>query len=214
MFHERKQNPQESVDEFVEDLKRLFSKAYAEKSYVTPEAESMGETILANQFVAGLQPCLKARLMGTEGTFKTFDQLLLKARFEEVKSKELRSLNNATTTLPKLHVLQEPASKNSSASSGAKGDSRSWKCFNCGMEGHMKHECPYPKQSEADSEAHGCSTVATVTCGVPPVTQSQKHVEDLRQQLRSVEPLDVVEQAAATLHGVEASNESPKVPKN
>ena len=63
LFHERKQGPQESADDFAEELKRVFAKAYDGRSRGTPEAESMGETILANQFVAGLLPGLKSKLV-------------------------------------------------------------------------------------------------------------------------------------------------------
>ena len=40
----------------------------------------MGQSVLAYQFVAGLTGDLKAKLVGCEGTF---DELLVKARFEE-----------------------------------------------------------------------------------------------------------------------------------
>ena len=44
----------------------------------------MGRSVLVNQFTAGLLPHLKEKLVGEEGTF---DQLLIKARFEEAKKK-------------------------------------------------------------------------------------------------------------------------------
>ena len=46
----------------------------------------MGQSVLANQFVAGLRPELKAKVVGSEGNM---EQLLMKARFEEAKQKEL-----------------------------------------------------------------------------------------------------------------------------
>ena len=46
----------------------------------------MGQSFLANQFVAGLRPELKAKVVSSEGNM---EQLLMKARFEEAKQKEL-----------------------------------------------------------------------------------------------------------------------------
>ena len=50
-----------------------------------PQAERMGETLLVNQFVTGLRADLKRKLIGTEGSL---DELVLKARFEEAKTRE------------------------------------------------------------------------------------------------------------------------------
>ena len=44
----------------------------------------MGLTLLANQFFAGLQCDLKRKLIGVDGTL---DELILKARFEEAKTR-------------------------------------------------------------------------------------------------------------------------------
>ena len=38
-----------------------------------PEAEKMGQSVLANQFITGLRPELKGKIVGAEGTL---DQLL------------------------------------------------------------------------------------------------------------------------------------------
>ena len=48
-----------------------------------PQAERMEQTLLANQFVAGLRPVLKRKLIGVD------EELILKARFEEAKGREL-----------------------------------------------------------------------------------------------------------------------------
>ena len=45
----------------------------------------MGRAVLTNQFLSGLQPELKSKLAGQEGSF---DQLLARARFEEAKQRE------------------------------------------------------------------------------------------------------------------------------
>ena len=54
----------------------------------------MGRTVLAYQFVAGLLPDIRIKVAGTEGTF---DQLLMKARFEEAKLRDLGPLVQTPT---------------------------------------------------------------------------------------------------------------------
>ena len=48
--------------------------------------ETMGCTVLTSQFVAGLLPELKSKVAGSEGGFEL---LLVKARFEEAKLRDL-----------------------------------------------------------------------------------------------------------------------------
>ena len=83
MFHERKQQDKETVDEYAQELKRLFYKAYPRSQQCTREAEEMGKNVLSCQFLAGLKQSIKEKLLGTEGDL---DLLLTKARFEEAKN--------------------------------------------------------------------------------------------------------------------------------
>jgi len=48
LFHDRQQKPKETVDEYAEALKKLFVKAYSNLSRRGQEAESMGQSVLAN----------------------------------------------------------------------------------------------------------------------------------------------------------------------
>ena len=57
----------ESVDDYTQALRKLFKKAYSTVLRGEPEADSMGRTVLANQFVSGLQMELKSKVVGTEG---------------------------------------------------------------------------------------------------------------------------------------------------
>ena len=82
LFHDRKQGDNESVDKYTQDLKSCFYKAYPQSQQGIKAAESMGKSVLASQFVAGLIPALKPKVAGTEGGF---EELLVKARFEEAK---------------------------------------------------------------------------------------------------------------------------------
>ena len=83
LFHERKQkrDPPETVDTYAQELRKLFHRAYPTAQQ---EEGGMGENVLAYQFIAGLIDPLKAKLIGTKGTF---EELLTKARFEEARMK-------------------------------------------------------------------------------------------------------------------------------
>ena len=86
-YHERKQKTGESVDDYAQDLRKLFHKAYPITSRGSHETEQMGQTILSSQFVAGLLPDIKSKVAGVEGNL---EELLTKARFEEAKLRELK----------------------------------------------------------------------------------------------------------------------------
>ena len=86
LFHDRQQKPKEIADEYAMVLKKLFLKAYSNLAGEGQEAEVMGQSVLVSQLVAGLRPELKAKVVGSEGNM---EQLLMKARFEEAKQKEL-----------------------------------------------------------------------------------------------------------------------------
>ena len=76
LFHQRKQAEGESVDACVQDLRKLFYKAYPRASQGNEQAEDLGRSVLAYQFVTGLNSTLRIKVAGVEGTF---DELLVKA---------------------------------------------------------------------------------------------------------------------------------------
>jgi len=90
LFHVHQQGTKESVDEFSQGLRKLFARVYAGISQSGPEAEQIAQTVLANQFIIGLRPELKSKVVGTEGNL---DQLLAKAKFEEAKRRDLAELS-------------------------------------------------------------------------------------------------------------------------
>ena len=133
-FHDRRhQSANENVDEFAQELNKLFHKAYSNLIRGGAEAEAMGQSVLANQFILGLRPILKSKVVGTEGNL---EQLLVKARFEKPKHREL-SVGNLKKTPP---VTGSPPNPNTSSTS--RGFSRQQQgnradepkgCYNCGM---------------------------------------------------------------------------------
>ena len=86
LFHQCKQEEAETVDQYAQELRKLFYRAYPRASQATEEAEGFGRSVLAYQFVAGLKQNLQSKVAGVEGDF---EQLLLRARFEEAKIRDL-----------------------------------------------------------------------------------------------------------------------------
>ena len=102
-FHVRRQQPKESVDNYAQDLRKLFHRAYDVAQDAGSGAEEMSRSALAYQFVAGLKDKLKSKLVGRSGSF---EELLCKARFEEARLREMEASDEHTTNLPKTHHFQ------------------------------------------------------------------------------------------------------------
>ena len=70
LFHERKQKSKESVEEYAQDLNRLYQRAY-------PQSECRCRKDGTNCFdISGFKPEIRLKLAGHEGSF---EQLLMKA---------------------------------------------------------------------------------------------------------------------------------------
>ena len=209
-FHDRWQSTKESVDEFAQELKKLFRKAYFSLTKGGTEAEAMGQTVLANQFVSGLRSELKSKVVGFEGNL---EQLLVRARFEEAK---LRELSSRRSTAPVVPVSAPTPTRPSSANSNRNSANRSFaprnssgeakSCFNCGMVGHLKKSCPYSKSGTQEAPGRVTqknTSVANLT--VPSTTDDgskKQNVEDLRCALRKAELTAALEECTTTVHGV------------
>ena len=83
---DNKNQENQSVDEYAQDLRKLYQKAYSQVQKGSTTTQMMGKSLLAYQFVSGLLPELKVKVAGTEGDF---EHQLLKAQFEEAKIREL-----------------------------------------------------------------------------------------------------------------------------
>ena len=122
-----------SVDHYAQNLKQLFCWAYTSVQRESHEAESMAQSVLAYQFVAGLQHDIKLKLAGCEGTF---EQLLTRVQFEEARLRDIvkegRSSSNPQTS-PARVVSQDP--QKPSKQQPLRLDI---KCFSCGGMGHHK----------------------------------------------------------------------------
>lgn len=213
LFHDRQQGAKETVDDYAQALRKLYKNAYSGVLRGGTEAEEMGQTVLANQFVAGLRPDLKTRVVGTEGKL---EQLLLKARFEEAKRRELTTFKNnqAPPRKPGGGSIPSPPTKNHhnhaqdsrpTSNNTGKLDRGSKNCFNCGLSGHMMRACPYPKPKKGDKESHGRPGPATASiAGVEKSNQqTSKRIEELRNELHEAELAAAVDSKAATIRNIE-----------
>ena len=89
---------------------------------------------------------------------------MLKACFEEAKGKELAAKKAQTPEPKKTTSADEPSHRSTIlTSTGSKQSQRlnttmkatkinSWKCYNCGLDGHMTQTCPNPRST--GREAH------------------------------------------------------------
>ena len=97
----------------------------------------MGQSVLRYQFVAGLRPELKAKVVGCGSGF---EELLSKVRFEEARLREMTSARpepRESNTLSEKQRGQPPTQ--APLQGGSKGQTTSKTsrtCYTCGSVGH------------------------------------------------------------------------------
>ena len=215
VFHDRRQGPAETVDEFAQELRQLYAKAYAPVTRGTPEAEEVGQHVLTSQFVTRLRVDIQSAVVGLEGDM---DHLLMKAHFEETKRRELAAVRT-TCSIQKVSqsspiVLANSAWKSPSPfwktdppdTTVPKMNGSTRRCYNCGVSGHTAHACPYPKPSQRDGEATGRPVL--VVSVDERMNERGQHIEELRQELREAELADDVDKATPAAHNVSPTPES------
>ena len=216
LFHDRKQT-NETVDEYAQDVRRLFYQAYPRAQQGTQETEAMGRSVLAYQFVAGLKPNLKSKLAGVEGTF---DQLLVKARFEEAKLRDLSTQAAATTKAPTKDNLRKPYHTLTSAkptnqpgvvasNEERARDKTGNRCYHCHGTGHFQKNCPLrgraaPEESRGRNSGAGQKDMqrrvaALVADPDRDCQQKQERVMELRRALQEAEVDESLSEAVATM---------------
>ena len=207
-FHERKQQPTETVDEYAQDLRKLYAKAYAPAARSTPETEAMAQMVLASQFVSGLIPCLKSKIVGTEGNI---DQLLQKARFEEAKGKELSSQSRPNKPLLKKVKDRTVSSEGNSEVRSATEESTihaqqrsEGQCYNCGKVGHRARDCPQHSQRQSEATGPSATKPKSVAQRITSTDRQETRdkIADLKRQLQEAEAEDALQEASATISGI------------
>lgn len=124
--------------------------------------KEIGRAVLANQFVTGLHSELKAKVPGSDGDF---EQLLVKARFEEATLRDLatppptvksfhHSPGDRSNQLPWGNVAETPKRRNTYPNNPGVSPRSELKCYACGAGGHMASNCP-KNQRSGQEEAQG-----------------------------------------------------------
>ena len=129
----------ETVDQYAQDLKKLFLRAYPPRQREAPGAETMAQSVIAYQFVDGLLPEIKFKLAGCKGTF---EQPLSKAQFQEACLRDVAQTANtqpssgAHTPKPTtpVSVVSGQGGRNKSKTTTNKSDRR---CYTCEGTGHF-----------------------------------------------------------------------------
>ena len=150
LFHDRRQGEKESVDNYAQELRKLFYKAYPQTMQDATDLEDISKSILTlcNQFAARLLPSIKIKVAGTEGNF---DTLLTKARFEEANLRELGKSEPVPSKRqnPRFNTgigRQFPTNNISSNSS------TNTRCYKCGSLGHIASNCPLKGRQSRESQ--------------------------------------------------------------
>ena len=225
LFHERKQKASESVDAYAQDLCRLFHLAYPRARQGSQEAEDMGRSVLASQFVAGLLPDIKLKLAGVEGSL---DELLVKARFQEAKLRDLAGISSMVVTKkPSVPTSQHKGFVTNRVSENQVRSKPGIKCFHCQGTGHFPKHCPLkgravPEESRGRSQwmankERGARKVATigVTSGDQPVDEKTKkwqRIAELRRQLQEAEVEETMAEVVAMMHVLQPGEQENRVP--
>lgn len=197
-FHERRQKSGETVDDYAQELRKLFRKAYPTTARGSQETEQMGQTVLSSQFVAGLLPDIKSKVAGVEGDL---EKLLTKARFEEAKLRELAEARKTLTVKPKANSEPSPSAANP-APSGGTPTNKNVQCHACGAWGHKAFQCPKRDRGLSKEAKQQTRTVHALTTEESPETEKQGQVTNRKQQLIDAEVDAALGEATVTMHTV------------
>lgn len=199
LFSERRQKSGEVVDEYAQDLRRLFSLAYPGAASDDSAEGKMCKLVLASQFAAGLRTELKEKLTGVDGDI---EQLLVRAKFEEAKRRELR-LDRGDRSRSGTSANTEQggrAGTNGRQSDqphdrGRQRDLSQIICHHCGGKGHIARSCPLKRRAdprEAPGKREGSANMKEL---------SAHRTDGLDEELATLKTLGVHETAGGLVVG-------------
>ena len=164
--------------------------------------------------MVGLLPDIKAKIVGSEGDF---NQLLLKARFEEVKLCELGviqssppvSVTQNTPNIPRFTFISRQQ-----RSSGARLNYNvSPRCYNCGSTFHLIRQCSHlvkNKNTETPdkkgNESRDSNHVSNITLAKESPWNNYNEDGESRDDISSE-----LDEIIATMHGITPDNVTGRV---
>ena len=162
--------------------------------------------------MVGLLPDIKAKIVGSEGDF---NQLLLKARFEEVKLRELGAIQSSPTISVTQNTPNIPRStfiSRQQMSSGARPNV-SPRCYNCGSTFHLIRQCPHlvkNKNTETPgkkgNESRDSNHVSNITLAKKSPQSNYNEDGESRDDISSE-----LDEIIATMHGITPDNVTGRV---
>ena len=199
MFHEHRQKKGETVNEYAQDLRRLYQRAYARAQHDNPAAEAMGKSVLAYQFVSGLLPEINAEVASTGGDF---EHQLTKARLEEAKAGELGKVSSTS---------QEKSYRPENSTKTPATEQRSHKnaeCHNYGRHGHIARYCRFSRQQKGEEAKGKPPQKSTQMATVVPI---EEWIASLKSQLQEAEKEVALNETITTMHGLKADQPKAKL---
>ena len=186
------------MDQYAQGLRRLFQRAYPQTQQGSKEAEEMGGSVLAFQFIAGLKQELKKGVASSDQQ-SSLEQLLVKGRIEEAKLRDLKGSEQSSTS---------KCESNKPSVNQSRREYRSGKPPSNNMQpllGPKARDCWWRNRSEeARRRPHVSAFTAENDQGGTRKRErdqepNQSKVHELRRQLQQVEVEEVIAEVTATL---------------
>ena len=159
--------------------------------------------------MVGLLPDIKAKIVGSEGNF---NQLLLQARFEEVKLRVQSSSPSVSVTQNTPNIPRSTFISRQQRSSGARPNV-SPRCYNCGSTFHLIRQCPHlvkNKNTETPdkkgNESRDSNRVSNITLAKESPRSNCNEDGELRDDISSE-----LDEIIATMHGISSDDVTGRV---